>query len=55
MNVLLHNVKISIPQCSTGICLGRVHVLNSNMVIPDGNKNKDDTGIHGNINNKETN
>ena len=27
----------------------------SNMVITDCNKNKDDTIIHGNINNKETN
>ena len=29
-------------------------MLNSNMVITDCNKNKDDTVIHGNINNKET-
>ena len=31
------------------------YMLNSNMVITDCNKNKDDTVIHGNINNKETN
>ena len=30
-------------------------MLNSNMVIADGNKNKDDTVIRGNFNNKETN
>ena len=31
------------------------YMLNSHMVITDGNKNKDDTVIHGNIKNKETN
>ena len=30
-------------------------MLNSNMVITDSNKNKDDTAIHGNISNKEIN
>ena len=30
-------------------------MLNSNMVITDCHKNKDDTAIHGNINNKEAN
>ena len=30
-------------------------MLNSNMLINDCNKNKDDTVIHGNIKNKETN
>ena len=29
--------------------------INSNIVITDCNKNKDNTVIHGNINNKETN
>ena len=31
------------------------YMLNSNMVITDCDKNKDDTAIHGNINNKEAN
>ena len=30
-------------------------MLNSNMVITDCDKNKDDTAIHGNINNKKAN
>ena len=30
-------------------------MLNSNMAITDGNKNKDDTVIRGNFSNKETN
>ena len=30
-------------------------MLNSNMVITDCDKNKDDTAIHGNTNNKEAN
>ena len=31
------------------------YMLNSNMVITNCNKNKDDTVIHGDVNNKETN
>ena len=31
------------------------HMLSSNMVITDCNKNKNDTVIHGNVNNKEKN
>ena len=31
------------------------YMLNSNMVITDSNKNKEDTSIHGNVNSKEEN
>ena len=31
------------------------YMLNSNMLITDCDKNKDDTAIHGTINNKEAN
>ena len=37
------------------ITRGQEYMLNSNMVITGSKKNKDDTVIHGNINNKEAN
>ena len=52
---IAQNEKVNDQLTETRKSRHQEYMLNSHMVITNGDKNKDDTAIHGNINNKKAN